>query len=280
MMNTPFVAYFSPTGTSRAVARAIAEGLNAGKADEADVTFPHAPLPDFVSSDRLLVVAVPVYGGACAPLALQRLDRLKGNDTPAIAAVVYGNRDFGGAAVQLTDFLTERGFRVVGVGAFVGEHSYSTPSAPIAAGRPNADDLEEARRLGMEVRQKCTRRMDSSLSSLPAVDASALHCPPDRWWNKLRFIAFVLKYRRSQKKHPIKVLPITDAARCTSCGACAKACPVAAIHPDRPQETADTCIKCAACVKICPRQARTLPTPFAPVLAKNFHKNKPNVTHY
>lgn len=278
MMITPFVAYFSPTGTSRAVARAIAEGLNAGKADEADVTLPYAPLPDFVSSDRLLVVAVPVYGGACAPLALQRLDRLKGNNTPAIAAVVYGNRDFGGAAVQLTEFLTERGFRVMGIGAFVGEHSYSTPSAPIAAGRPNAADLEEARQLGMEVKKKYHTHSAASTSPLPTVNASALRCPPDRWWNKLRFIAFVLKYRRRQKKLPIKVLPITDTARCTSCGACARACPVTAIHPDRPQETTDTCIKCAACVKICPRQARTLPTPFAPVLAKNFHKNKPNVT--
>ncbi|MBQ5880200.1 MAG: 4Fe-4S binding protein, partial [Bacteroidaceae bacterium] len=92
--------------------------------------------------------------------------------------------------------------------------------------------------------------------------------------------AFVWRYQRAQKKHPVKVLPITDKARCTACGLCAKVCPVAAISTECSTETAGSCIKCSACVKACPQRARTLPTPFAPVLVKNFKKQKPNIIIY
>lgn len=270
-MQETIIAYFSPTGTSRKVAQAIARGLKVAKVIETDVTHPYAAPAAQLRADQVLVVAVPVYGGACAPIALQRLNMLYGNDTPAVAVVVYGNRDFGNAANELSDFLTQRGFCVVGAAAFVGEHSYSTPDLSIAEGRPHADDLQEAERFGMALHDKMSR-------SVTAIDTEKLKRPSGNLLGKLRFKAFVWRYQRAQKKHPVKVLPITDASLCTQCGLCANACPVAAISADRPTVTADHCIKCAACVKCCPRRARTLPTPFAPVLAKNFKKQKPNIT--
>ncbi len=272
-MQETIIAYFSPTGTSRKVAQAIARGLKAAKVIETDVTHPYAAPAAQLRADQVLVVAVPVYGGACAPIALQRLNMLYGNDTPAVAVVVYGNRDFGNAANELSDFLTQRGFRVVGAAAFVGEHSYSSPDLPIAEGRPHADDLQEAERFGMALHDKMSR-------SVTAIDTEKLKRPSGNLLGKLKFKAFVWRYQRAQKKHPVKVLPITDKARCTACGICAKVCPVAAISTECPTETAGSCIKCAACVKACPQRARTLPTPFAPVLAKNFKKQKPNIIIY
>ncbi len=267
------MACFSPTGTSRKVAQAIVKGIGAGEAIELDVTKTPLTTITTLTRDEVLVVAVPVYGNACAPIALQRLDNLRGTDTPAVCVVVYGNRDFGYAARELSDFLTQRGFRVVGAAAFVGEHSYSTPDLPIAEGRPHADDLQEAKNFGLMLRSKVPY-------DVPAIDAEKLKCPSDSLLGRLRFKAFVWRYQRAQKKHPVKVLPITDKARCTACGLCAKVCPVAAISTECPTETAGSCIKCSACVKACPQRARTLPTPFAPVLAKNFKKQKPNIIIY
>lgn len=261
--------YFSPTHTSRAVARAVAEGVGLS-VSEADATH-EALAPIGCKDSDVLVVAVPVYGGAVAPVALRRLEKLQGRNTPAVAIVVYGNRDFGHAATELADFLTARGFRVVGAGAFVGEHSYHTEATPIAPGRPSADDLQEAREWGRRIACKL------EAGDCVPVDATRLKCPPSGWLSVLRFVAFVLRHRRQQKKRPVKVVPLCQADRCNECGSCARACPVEAIPADNPLETDSTrCIKCAACVKVCPKAARTLPTPFAPVLSRNFRRPKPN----
>ena len=269
--HNPVIAYFSPTGTSRKVAQAIARGLKTAKTTEIDVTKAPLTSKETLSSEHVLIIAVPVYGNACAPIALQRLDMLYGNNTPAIAVVVYGNRDFGNAANELFDFLTQRGFCVIGAAAFVGEHSYSTPQAPIAEGRPGSNDLREAEHFGHKLGVKMQH-------TITPIDITALKRPSGNLLGKLRFMAFVLRYRSAQKKHPVKVLPITNADLCHRCGLCVNACPIAAIPAKCPTKTYDHCIKCAACVKACPQRARTLPTPFAPVLAKNFKKQKPNIT--
>lgn len=45
----------------------------------------------------------------------------------------------------------------VAAGAFVGEHSYSTPATPIAQGRPDARDLIAATAFGAQVREKLAK---------------------------------------------------------------------------------------------------------------------------
>lgn len=267
-------AWFSPTHASRAVVRAVADGYceKAPSArQEIDMThelFPGTALP----AESLLVVGVPVYGGSVAPLALERLSPLRGHATPVVAVVTYGNRSFGKAVVQLSAFLEERGFRVVAAGAFVGEHSYHTAATPIAAGRPTKADLSEARLWGAAIARKL------SADGVQVVDAACLKCPSSGLMSVLRFAAFVWKYRRRMKRRPVKLLPVVDSAACMACGRCAQVCPTGAVSPNDFSHTdAALCIKCAACSKACPAHARTLSSPFAPVLSKNFSKPKPNV---
>ncbi len=264
------VIVFSPTGTSRRVAMAVAEGLG-GKQRLIDVTYSAGDIVKHGSQD-LTIVAVPVYGGRVAPVAMQRLEALHGEQTAVVPIVVYGNRAYEGALTQLSDFLSEKGFVPIAAGAFVGEHSYSTPDTPIAQGRPDSRDLADARRWGKVIANKlCT------LSAPQPIDVTRLQHPRNSWWATLRFVAFIMKQRR--KKTAVKPVPSVDTTLCTGCNKCVRVCPVGAIRAhDVAHTDATKCIKCCACVKACPKRARTFSTPYAPILSRCFKQRKSPVT--
>ena len=137
-----YTIYFSATGTSKKVALAVSQSIATDFVVE-DVTFQSLQNTTFAADD-LLCVAVPVYGGGVASVALKRLDAIRGNNTPVVVVVVYGNRNFERAAMQMSDFLSERGFNTIAAAAFVGEHSYSTEQYPIAVGRPLVEDTNDS----------------------------------------------------------------------------------------------------------------------------------------
>ena len=270
--NTVFTVCFSPTGTSKKIAAAVAQGFRDAERAQIDLTQAAAPVST-LSEDCVAIFAVPVYGGRVAPLAMKRLQEIRGEGTPAVVLAVYGNRAFEGAVRELAAFLTERGFIPVAAGAFVGEHSYSTPQTPIAEGRPDSADLGAATRFGKRIAAKLAE------DNLSAVDTARLREPHTPLWPLLRFIAFVLGYRRRQKKQPVVLLPVCDEERCTHCGRCVRVCPSQAIAKgDELHTDPARCIRCCACVKGCPTGARTFTTPFAEALARNFRRRKPPVT--
>ena len=261
--------YFSATGTSKKVVLAISQSIATEFVVE-DITFQSLQNTTYATDD-LLCVAVPVYGGGVAPVALKRLEAIRGNNTPAVVVVVYGNRNFERAAVQMSDFLAERGFITIAVAAFVGEHSYSTEQYPIAVGRPAEGDINDAKHFGQLVKEKLATGIES-------VDVSALQCPDSGEENVKAFVEFVKGYQAEQAKNPIKLLPITDEDRCVMCGVCVDVCPMEAIDRENVSVVDSTlCIKCCACVKECPKEAKTLNSPFAPMLSKYFSQSKPNV---
>lgn len=262
---------FSPTGTSRTIARSVASATGyAGH--HVDVTYRRAASLSY-GPDELLVVAVPVYGSHVAPMALQRMQDLRGDNTPAVAVVLYGNRAYGEALLQLSDFLAAKGFVTVAAGAFVGEHSYSSARYPIAAGRPDDADLAMAQEWGAAVR----RKLDAADTIVP-VDVSRMQEPQSPALSKQRFAEFIVSLQQG-KSSPLPVAPTTDPDRCTHCGCCVAMCPAGAIVAgDEWHTDASLCIKCCACVKGCPAGARSFPTPFAPVLSQYFGERKPPVT--
>lgn len=269
----PAAAYpvvFSPTGTSKKIAEAIARSIAPGAC--IDVT--HTPANGTpLAANAVAVIAVPVYGGHVAPTALKRLESLRGEGSPAVVVAVYGNRAFGSAVQELAEFVSGRGFVPVAAAAFVGEHSYSAPQTPIAAGRPDAQDLTAAAAFGAAVLQK----LDAG--AIAPIRVDRLRTPRTPLFALLRFIRFVLRYRRQQKRNPIVLLPLGDAGRCTHCGRCAALCPTQAIARGEELRTDPArCIRCNACVKGCPVQARSYPTPFAAALARSFARRKEPVT--
>ena len=225
-MNNWTTAVFSPPGGTSKIAAAIA-GARMGT--RIDICRPVEPQE--MPAGAPLLAVVPVYGGRIPAIAAQRLLALQGSGNPAIAVVVYGNRAYEDALLELKNVLTEAGHQVIAAAAFIAEHSIIRS---IAADRPHADDLARAVEFGAAVEA----RLNGELSTVD-VPGNA-------------------EYR------PLPQMPatplVTDA--CGGCGMCAHKCPVGAIPLSNPRSTdAAKCILCMRCVAICPRKARILPPP-------------------
>lgn len=246
------VIYFSPTHTSRTIAEAIGEGTGL-KVKVTDLTYSLHAGPD-MDSNTLAVIAVPVYGGRVAETALERLGQIRGNRTPAIVVVVYGNRDYDDALKELADWAVAQGFIPVAGAAFIGEHSYSRADRPVAAGRPDSADRQLAADFGKQVMENLRKvRAVEALTPVP--------------------VKGNLPYKAKSAKTP--QAPVTDPLLCTRCGSCLPLCPVEAIRLEGEIiSDAGRCIKCCACVKECPAEARTFDTPYTDLLFKNFSRRK------
>lgn len=263
---------FSPTHTSKQVGEAIVHGTGISAIVETDLTVCPADSLE-ISKETLAVITVPVYGGHVAPLALERMQALHSEGAPAVVVVVYGNRAYEKALVELDAFVTGRGFKVISGATFVGEHSYSSERYPIAVGRPDADDLAFAALFGEKIRAKIEAAAEPE--KLYAVDVTRIQRPHQPFFPLFRFLRKVVELRKSGK--PMPRTPEVDAGRCTHCGSCAAHCPAGAIvKGDECNTLAEKCIKCCACVKGCPQQARTYDTPFAALLADCFKRQKEN----
>ena len=251
--NTIQLIYFSPTHTSREVARAIAKGIQLPIGKEIDLT-PASNATSIEAENTLTIIAVPTYAGRVAQTALDRLKIIKAHQSPAIITVLYGNRDYEDALIELRDTVNELGFIPISGGTFIGEHSYSTSTMPTAPGRPDPSDLQIAKTLGRKSVEQL--HIYGSASDIPLLEVKGN-----------------IPYKEKKPKTPASPKTIKDL--CTRCGFCVEICPVEAIQlKDEIISNDETCIKCCACVKQCPSQARIFNTPFTEFLFRNFHDRK------
>ena len=152
-VNEARLIYFSPTHTSKQVAEAIVHGTGIKNVISINLTLQTVE-ETVIPTSALAVIVVPVYGGHVAPLAMERLESLRGLDTPAVLVVVYGNRAYEKALMELDAFAIPHGLKVIAGATFIGEHSYSTDKCPIADGRPNESDLDYAEDFGKKIMEK------------------------------------------------------------------------------------------------------------------------------
>jgi ferredoxin/flavodoxin len=229
--------YFSPTGTTQKILESIAKGITTETVEHINLTPPDSAqrtIPPF--SDELVILGAPVYGGRLPVDAVKRFKRLHARNTLAILVVVYGNREFDDALLELKHLAGELGFVPVAGGAFIGEHSFATQNIPIASGRPDNKDEQTAIDFGTRVKDKIT--------ALTSADT-------------LTDLALPGNFPSEYNAFTIPVSPVTNEDECAECGTCVDICPTAAISMNGSMTTdIELCISCCACIKNCSTGAR------------------------
>ena len=102
--------YFSPSSTTKKVVEEISNNFNEKKEIFDLLNFNSEKV--FTSED-IAIVGMPVFAGRIPKTARQRLEKIKGDNTPAIAVVNYGNAHVSDALLELVDLLKENNFNVI-----------------------------------------------------------------------------------------------------------------------------------------------------------------------
>ena len=248
--HTLCAVYFSATGGTRTVVTAMARRL----AEHFDIpvrTF-DMTLPDARSSPLrfspgdLVLLGVPVYAGRVPNLLLPYIASLEGGGALGVPLVLYGNRSFDDALMELRNTMEATGFHTVAAGAFIGEHSFSRI---LAGGRPDASDQTIAKGFADQVYHKLQALAGPECLtplSVPGNDPVGPYFRP-----------------QGPEGTPIDIRRVRPLTRetCTDCLWCVDHCPMGSISREDPRLVPGICIKCNACVKGCPTEAKYFADP-------------------
>lgn len=247
-MSEVFALYFSPTGNTMAVARAIAKGVakvvSGNDYFGIDITSVDSrrSVYDF-GPDDIVILAMPTYAGRIPNKIAPYIEAsIYGDNAIAIPVVTYGNRSFDDSLKELATIMSENGMSLCGAAAVPSQHAFSEK---IATQRPNEEDLKAleayGESLGHEIIKGNFDRV--KLSEVPGrdMDDSAYYVPLKEDGTAASFL---------------KAYPVTDDTKCEQCGECRYACPMDCFK-DSITEPEGVCIKCMACVEVCPNKAKT-----------------------
>ncbi|ACC97870.1 4Fe-4S ferredoxin iron-sulfur binding domain protein [Elusimicrobium minutum Pei191] len=184
--------------------------------------------PIALSKADFAVFASPVFAGRIPAMAADIFKTIKGKNTPAVIMVVYGNRDYDDALLELKDISSKNGFLPVSAGAFIARHSIFTK---VAEQRPDNSDINKITEF---IKKSFTLAQNGNITKELKVKGNTPYKTPG--------------------KIPLKP---SGTYKCNKCGVCVAACPVKAIPADNPKKTdKEKCFSCARCIALCPQHAR------------------------
>lgn len=214
---------FSPTGGTKKVADIITKnwGDQIPRIDLCDADTDFSSIS--ISSEDMVLIAMPSFGGRAPKTAIDRLKLLKGNGASCTLVCVYGNRAYEDTLTEMEDTAKESGFQVIAAIAAIAQHSIFPQ---YATGRPDSSDEKMLSKFAEQIKQSSG-------------------------------IAKQIPGNRPYKKSGAGLVPKSNSS-CNQCGMCAKKCPVLAINANDFSTDAKKCISCMRCVSICSRQARVV----------------------
>lgn len=236
--------YFSATGTTEKVvsriAKEISENLNLIEyIKNINFTLPEVRKePVSFSEDDVVIIGVPVIAGRVPNVLLKYLNSIIGNGALAIAVVVYGNRNYDDALVELKDILELDGFKVIAGGAFIGEHSFSKT---LAQKRPDEKDMAIVSDFARQIYNKITTQ-DKVYSVVVKGNK------PYRDYYK----------PKDNNGKPVDIRKVTPKTKsnCIDCKLCVSVCSMGSIDAEDVSKLNGICIKCCSCLKKCPTEAK------------------------
>lgn len=252
MIEKVYAVFFSPAGSTGEVTKYIAGRIadDLGIACEViDFTLPGARKEKYVfKGTDLVVMGTPTYAGRIPNKALPFVQTLfEGNGAPAISLVTYGNRSFDSSLTELVEEMSADGFKVFAAGAWVCRHVFTDQLAP---GRPDAEDFAAMNEFAGEAVRRIAANQDGSIAGSgqwkkPVIRGGEPVAP-----------YYVPKGEDGRPTKFLKAKPVTDTAKCTNCGICARVCPMGSVSMEDYAQVPGICIKCQACVLKCPEGAK------------------------
>lgn len=233
-MKMVYKIVFSPTGGTDKAADAAAKEIDK-EYKTIDLSNPDENFAGIkLNSDDIAVIAAPSFGGRAPKTAIERLEKIKADGTPAAIICAYGNREFEDTLVELIDTAEKGGFKPAGAISAVAQHSIASN---YAHGRPDANDKAAIKEFSEKIIKKLNNQKDGNLKIEKTVPGN----------------------RPYKKYSDVKAVPIAKKG-CTECGTCTVKCPVNAIDKSYVKTgDAKKCISCMRCVYVCPNKARSLP---------------------
>jgi NAD-dependent dihydropyrimidine dehydrogenase PreA subunit/flavodoxin len=236
--------YFSATGTTKKIITGIADKISENLIGNAEVNTIDFTLPQArkqavtFAKEHIVVVGVPVYAGRVPNVLLKYLKTVAGNGASAVAVVVYGNRSYDDALIELQDILEADGFRVVAGGAFIGEHSFSRT---LGQNRPDEKDMTIAVDFAERVYKKIAAPGEISTVAVKGNRPYRDYYKP-----------------RDKEGNPADIRKVSPKTNndCIDCKLCAEICPMGSIDAGDVSKLTGICIKCCACIKNCPVGAK------------------------
>ncbi len=236
--------YFSATGTTKKVVSAIAKHISENIEKKLNINHIDFTLPGIrkeavsFTEEDVVIIGVPVYAGRVPNILLTYLNSIKGNGALAIAVVVYGNRNYDDALIELNGILELDGFQVIAGGAFIGEHSFSKI---LAKHRPDERDMAIVQGFANQIYRKIVNqeKFDNVIVN----------------GNKPYRKYYMPKNKNGEPVDIRKVIPKTN-SNCVNCKLCVNVCPMGSIDSEDVSKLNGICIKCGACIKKCPADAK------------------------
>ena len=241
--------YFSPTGGTAKYAKAMAAGAAEALACPAEVSSFTLPRERedvrHFSSDELFIIGSPTYAGKLPNKILPEFqEKLRGEHTPVLLFVSYGNRNFDNSLAELLSVLRANGFLPLAATAFACRHAFSDRICPE---RPRVEELAEARGFAM----RAAEALKAADHAVLEAASLAFTVPGDA-----EAPYYVPKGEDGAPAKFLKAKPLTDLSKCLHCGVCAAHCPMGSIDAADTSNVPGICIKCQACVRGCKQGAK------------------------
>lgn len=236
--------YFTGTGTTKKLISIIAEEIARElKIDWEEIDLSLAEMrKDFLVFEEsdLVIFGLFTVAGRVPNVLLPFLKTIRGNSALSIPVVLYGNRSYGDALIELKDTLESSGAQILAAASFIGEHSFSYT---LAKGRPDAEDTEVAKGFA----RKIVNKLSACNEKYQSIQVPGTAFPYQNYYQPLNLEGQTVQF--------LKAKPITD-EHCIDCKLCADICPMGAIDRTDVHNVPGLCIKCCACIKKCPAKAK------------------------
>lgn len=237
------IVHFSPSGSTEKIVRKIASAIKDVEVKNYNLLPPAARQQKYIFGEDDLVIYGSISAGMLFTKADEIFNCLRGNKTPFIGVVSFGNAYYGVALTEMKKRAENSGFKVCALGAFVSQH---TMAHEVGTGRPDKKDEEIMLDFGRKAYEKV-------LSG-----DYELHQQPKTNWSSNEEANKIIAMRE-QSTEPYyfpkewRAKKISD--DCIKCKTCVKNCPVDAIDIENKTFDLDKCIGCYGCINRCPKHA-------------------------